>query len=222
MQLKSGDNRDMQAVAAEIEAYIAEENPPPAPVAVEWAGLTYLNVVWQKKMVAGMFSSLASSFVVVLVMMMVLFRSPLYGVLSMIPLSVTIAFIYGLIGLAGKDYDMPVAVLSALTLGLSVDFAIHFLERAREEQKRLGSWKAAAAEMFKEPAMAISRNAITISIGFTPLLLAPLVPYKTVGFFLATIMAVSWMATLFLLPALLTLLRRFAFKEDRVNEKGGK
>jgi len=222
VQLKSGDNRDMQAVAAEIEAYIAEENLPPAPVAVEWAGLTYLNVVWQRKMVAGMFSSLASSFVVVLVMMTVLFRSPLYGVLSMIPLSVTIAFIYGLIGLAGKDYDMPVAVLSALTLGLSVDFAIHFLERAREEQKRLGSWKAAVAEMFKEPAMAISRNAITISIGFTPLLLAPLVPYKTVGFFLATIMAVSWMATLFLLPALLTLLRRFAFKEDRVNEKGGK
>ncbi len=215
VQLKSGDNRDMQLVAAEIEKYIAEDNPPEFPVEVEWAGLTYLNVVWQKKMVTGMFSSLASSFVVVLVMMMVLFRSPLYGLLSMIPLSVTIAFIYGLIGLVGKDYDMPVAVLSALTLGLSVDFAIHFLERAREEQKRLGSWKAAGAEMFKEPAMAISRNAITISIGFTPLLVAPLVPYKTVGFFLATIMAVSWMATLFLLPALLTMLRRFAFKEDR-------
>lgn len=220
VQLKSGDNRDMQAVAAEIEAYIAEGNPPKAPVTVEWAGLTYLNVVWQQKMVAGMFSSLASSFVVVLVMMMVLFRSPLYGILSMIPLSVTIAFIYGLIGLVGKDYDMPVAVLSALTLGLSVDFAIHFLERAREEQKRLGSWKAASAEMFKEPAMAISRNAITISIGFTPLLVAPLVPYRTVGFFLATIMAVSWLATLFLLPAFLTMLRRFVFKEDRPGAGG--
>jgi len=58
--------------------------------------------------------------------------------------------------------------------------------------------------MFKEPALAISRNAIVISIGFTPLLVAPLVPYNTVGFFLATIMAVSWLATLFILAALLT------------------
>jgi len=190
-------------------------SPPPVPLTVGWAGLTYINVVWQDKMVRGMLAALGSSFVVVLIMMMVLFRSPLYGVLSMIPLTVTISFIYGLIGLVGKDYDMPVAVLSALTLGLSVDFAIHFLERAREVQKKTGDWPTASVEMFKEPAMAISRNAITISIGFTPLLLAPLVPYRTVGFFLATIMAVSWVATLLILPALVAMLERVLFRDSR-------
>jgi predicted RND superfamily exporter protein len=217
VQLKSGDNVDMEAVVADVETFL-ETNPPPADIIHEWAGLTYLNVEWQDKMVRGMFASLASSFVVVLIMMMVLFRSPLFGVLSMIPLSVTILFIYGVIGLVGKDYDMPVAVLSALTLGLSVDFAIHFLERAREEQKREGSWEKASRQMFKEPAMAISRNAITISVGFTPLLVAPLVPYRTVGFFLATIMAVSWLATLFILPALLTMLKKRAFRKQPDSE----
>ncbi len=212
VQLTSGDNRDMQAVVEEVERYMAA-NPPPLKLDVGWAGLTYLNVVWQDKMVRGMFSSLISSFVVVLVMMMVLFRSPLYGLLAMAPLSLTILFIYGLIGWMGKDYDMPVAVLSSLTLGLSVDFAIHFLERAREERKRFGTWAKTCAPMFAEPAMAISRNAITISVGFTPLLIAPLLPYRTVGFFLATIMAVSWMATLLVLPALLTLLQKWAFRE---------
>jgi len=68
--------------------------------------------------------------------------------------------------------------------------------------------------MFRDPARAITRNAITISIGFMPLLLAPLVPYKTVGFFLATIMAVSWLATLLLLPALLSLLKKWAFPAE--------
>lgn len=212
VQLKSGDNVDMESVVDDIDRFVVD-NPPPVELNLGWAGLTYLNVVWQDKMVRGMMSSLISSFVVVLVMMIILFRSPLWGMLAMIPLSVTIAFIYGLIGLVGKDYDMPVAILSALTLGLSVDFAIHFLERAREEQKKLGSWKEASKQMFKEPAMAISRNAITISVGFTPLLLAPLVPYKTVGFFLATIMAVSWMATLFILPALLSMFRKRLFGE---------
>ncbi|MDJ0838459.1 MAG: MMPL family transporter [Acidobacteriota bacterium] len=210
IQLKSGDNRDMEAVVASVDDYM-KNNPPPAAVKTGWAGLTYINVVWQEKMVKGMLSALGSSFLFVLVMMIILFRSPVFGIMAMIPLSVTISFIYGLIGLVGKEYDMPVAVLSALTLGLSVDFAIHFLQRSRELQKKHGSWKEAITQMFKEPAVAISRNAITISIGFTPLLAAPLVPYKTVGFFLATIMAVSWMATLFILAALATVLRKKIF-----------
>jgi predicted RND superfamily exporter protein len=145
--------------------------------------------------------SLAGAFVVVFVMMALLFRSALYGVLAMLPLTITIAFIYGLIGWTGKDYDMPIAVLSALTLGLSVDFAIHFLERAREAVARSGDFRRAMAEMFEEPARAIARNAIVIAVGFTPLLVAPLVPYVTVGVFLASIMAVSALVTLVLLPA---------------------
>ncbi len=217
IQLKSGDNTDMQAVVDAVEAWMAE-NPAPVELDAKWAGLTYINVVWQDKMVAGMMNSLMSSFVVVLIMMMVLFRSPLFGLLAMIPLTVTITFIYGLIGLVGKDYDMPVAILSSLTLGLSVDFAIHFLERSRELVRQHGSWRAAIWHMFHEPAMAISRNAIIISIGFTPLLFAPLVPYKTVGFFLATIMAASWLGTLFILAALITALQKWLFKKNETTD----
>ncbi|MBN2644507.1 MAG: MMPL family transporter [Desulfuromonadaceae bacterium] len=211
VQLKSGDNRDMEEVVAAVQHYL-EQHPAPQEIKARWAGLTYLNVVWQDKMVKGMISSLAGSFIVVLVMMVLLFRSLTWGVLAMLPLTFTIALIYGLIGLAGKDYDMPVAVLSSLTLGLSIDFAIHFLQRARELYRKTGNWKTSCEAMFHEPARAISRNALTVSIGFTPLLLAPLVPYKTVGFFLATIMAVSWLATLMILPALLTRLERYVFR----------
>jgi predicted RND superfamily exporter protein len=210
VQLKSGDNKDMEQVVAAVENYM-QENPPPLELKAQWAGLTYLNVVWQDKMVRGMLSSLGGSFLVVLVMMALLFRSPLWGLLAMVPLSVTIASIYGIIGLAGKDYDMPVAVLSSLTLGLSVDFAIHFLQRAREMQRELGDWRQTCAAMFKEPAMAITRNAITVAVGFTPLLLASLVPYQTVGFFLATIMLLSWLASLVVLCALITRAQRWVF-----------
>ncbi|MCF6267675.1 MAG: MMPL family transporter [Desulfuromusa sp.] len=203
VQLTSGDNKDMETVIKMVDRYVID-NPPPLPVKFEWAGLTYLNTVWQERMVTGMLSSLIGSFIVVLLMMILLFRSLWFGLLAMVPLSFTIILIYGIIGWAGKDYDMPVAVLSSLTLGLSVDFAIHFLQRSRELTRKHGSWKTASVEMFKEPALAISRNAIIISVGFTPLLLAPLVPYNTVGFFLATIMAISWLSTLFILSALLT------------------
>jgi len=207
LQMTSGDNQHMTKVVSWVEAYI-NNNPPPANVEYQWAGKSYLNVVWQDAMVSGMIDSLLSSFVVVFLMMMILFRSIKYGVLAMLPLTFTITMIYGLIGWFGKAYDMPIAVLSALTLGLSIDFAIHFIQRVRELEKEYKSLSQALTAMFQEPSRAISRNAIVIAIGFTPLLLSPLMPYITVGFFLASIMMMSALVTLVLLPALLTLLNK--------------
>ena len=207
-QLKSGDNQDMASVQEEVADYL-EAHPPPDGLQIEWAGLTPLNVVWQDKMVRGMLKSLLGAFVIVFLMMAFLFRSALYGILSMVPLTMTIVLTYGLIGLVGKDYDMPVAVLSSLTLGLSVDFAIHFLERSRVIQAKTGAWTQTLGLMFEEPGRAIMRNAIVIAIGFLPLLAAPLVPYNTVGFLMAAIMAVSSIVTVILLPAIMIHLKKW-------------
>ncbi len=214
LQLTSGDNKQMQKVVDAAGRYFAE-NEPPVSLDYHWAGLTYINVVWQDKMVWGMLQSFLGSFVIVFVMMSVLFRSALWGLICMVPLTITIGTIYGIIGLVGKDYDMPVAVLSALTLGMAVDFAIHFLERSRAEFAKHGSWEKAAPEMFGEPARAISRNVLVIAIGFLPLLAAPLVPYKTVGIFLCAIMALSGIVTLLVLPAIIRLGENRLFKAIR-------
>jgi hypothetical protein len=212
MQLTSGDNRDMERVVRAVEDYW-KTNPPPTELKHQWAGLTYINIIWQNKMVWGMLQSFLGSFLVVFIMMAILFRSVLWGLICMVPLTITIVMIYGLIGWLGKDYDMPVAVLSALTLGMAVDFAIHFLERAREHYKKAGSWEKVSAEMFGEPARAITRNVLVIAIGFLPLLAAPLVPYKTVGIFLCAIMALSGVVTLLVLPALLKLGEKAFFRQ---------
>lgn len=210
LQLTSGDNQDMTRVIALVDDYF-KMHPLPENIRYSWAGKAYLNVVWQQNMVAGMMESLLSAFVIVFIMMVLLFRSVIYGVLAMLPLTITIVFIYGMIGIVGKDYDMPIAVLSALTLGLSVDFAIHFLARAKALHKETDSVKATLNALFDEPASAISRNALVIAFGFTPLLFAPLMPYVTVGIFLASIMAISALVTLLVLPSLLTLLKSRVF-----------
>jgi len=214
MQLTSGDNKDMEKVVKAVNTYFTDHKPP-IKMTHQWAGLTYINTVWQNKMVFGMLQSFLGSFLVVFIMMSILFRSPLWGLLCMVPLTITIAAIYGTIGFIGKDYDMPVAVLSALTLGMAVDFAIHFLERSRTVHAQTGSWQKAAGEMFGEPARAISRNVLVIAIGFLPLLAAPLVPYKTVGIFLCAIMAVSGVITLLALPAVLSVAERWFFKKAK-------
>jgi len=212
VQLKSGDNKDMFYVEQKVAEYIAK-NPMPHQLKANWFGLTHINVVWQEKMVKGMVKSFAGSFVVVFIMMTLLFRSLFWGLLSMIPLTVTVGLIYGIIGLIGKDYDMPVAILSSLSIGLAIDYAIHFLSRARDYVERYGSWQAAIEPLFSEPAMAISRNAIVVGVGFLPLLAAPLVPYQTVGVFIAAILLLAGISSLLILPALLTLLQKYFFSK---------
>lgn len=213
VQLKSGDNKDMSYVEQKVAEYISE-HPMPYNLRANWFGLTHINVVWQEKMVKGMVKSFAGSYIVVLIMMILMFRSILWGLLSMIPLTVTVGLIYGIIGLIGKDYDMPVAILSSLSIGLAIDYAIHFLSRAREYCHQYGSWQAAIEPLFREPAMAISRNAIVVGVGFLPLLAAPLVPYQTVGIFIAAILFLAGISSLLILPALLTLTQRYFFKKS--------
>lgn len=211
IQLKSGDNKDMTAVVKAVDDYVAQ-HPLPQGLKHNWFGLTYINVIWQEKMVAGMLDAFIGSFVIVLAMMIFLFRSFWWGLLSMLPLTVTISAIYGLIGLIGKDYDMPVAVLSSLSLGLAIDYAIHFLARSRHLQEVHGSWREGIKAVFGEPARAISRNVIVIGAGFLPLLAAPLVPYQTVGVFISSILLFAGAASLLILPAILTQFEALFFK----------
>lgn len=109
---------------------------------------------------------------------------------------------------------MPVAVLSALTLGMSIDFAIHFIERSRTLVIESGGWEEGLSKVFEEPARAISRNALVIALGFTPLLLAPLSPYQTVGIFLASIMLISCVSSLLLLPSIMEVFQRHLFQNN--------
>ncbi len=210
VQLKSGDNRNMSRVKNAVDTFVANY-PPPVPMKVKWFGLTYINVVWQKKMVIGMLQAFSGSFLVVFLLMLILFRSTLWAVLSMLPLTITIGAIYGAIGIMGKDYDMPVAILSSMAIGLAVDFAIHFLARGRVIYAQHASWQRTCPLVFDEPARAIARNIIVIAVGFLPLILAPLVPYKTVGVFLATILFVGGLTTLLLLPALVKIFEKRLF-----------
>lgn len=218
IQLKSGDNRDMKAVIEAVDKFFDDKLLEDKPFAVQlehqWFGLTYINVIWQEKMVEGMLNAFLGSFLIVLLIMSFLFRSLWWGMLCMLPLTITISAIYGIIGFIGKDYDMPVAVLSALSLGLAVDYAIHFLARGRYLQRKTGSWELGIKAVFGEPARAITRNVVVIGVGFLPLLIAPLVPYQTVGVFISSILLFAGLASLLILPAVLTQFEKLFFKSQ--------
>ena len=218
LQFTTGDSMRTREAVKEIDTYF-NEHKPPVELSYRWAGLHYINRVLEQKLVWGFLKSFVSSFLIVFLMMTFLFRSPLWGLLSMLPLSITLALIYGTTGVVGKDYDLPIAVLSALSIGMAVDFAIHFLERSRAAYNEKGSWEQTILKVFGEPARAISRNVMVIAIGFLPLLTAPLIPYKTTGVMLFTILSFSGLITLLVLPAILTVCKKWFFKDSSLERK---
>ena len=123
----------------------------------------------------------------------------------MVPLTFAIVLSYGLIGFIGKDYDMPIAICSALNLGLAIDFAIHFIQRFCRHYHETGDLVETHRYIMGEPSRAIARNAVVIILGFLPLTLSTLTPYITVGLFFAMLMAFSALSTLVLLPAIMNI-----------------
>jgi predicted RND superfamily exporter protein len=205
VQMKRGDNRDMEGIEGAVQQFLGNNNIPEG-IQIRWSGLTYINKVWQDLMVRGMLKAILGGFAAVFILMFILFRSFGLAFLSMMPLTFAIVLSYGLLGFVGKDYDMPIAVCSSLALGLSIDFAIHFIQRFRRKYQESGELETTSQFMFQEPARAISRNAFVIVFGFLPLVLASLTPYTTVGVFFAMLMTFSALTTLLLLPALMRMI----------------
>jgi predicted RND superfamily exporter protein len=205
LQLRSGDNTAMEHVVGRADDYL--DAHPIAGVDIEWAGEGYLNLTWQQHMVSGMLLGFATTLGVIFVLLILLFRSFRWAVLAIMPVLGRVVVVYGTLALLGRDMDMPIAVLSTMVLGIGVDFAIHFVERFRELRDLLGSTSAALTAFYREPARAMTRNAVVIAVGFAPLLLSSLVPYVVVGALLATIILLSWLASIIVLPAVASFTR---------------
>ncbi|MEO1061783.1 MAG: MMPL family transporter [Actinomycetota bacterium] len=148
--LSDGDNQAMRAVVDATDDQL-DVMPLPDGVTASWGGEAYLNLVWQDEMVEGMLRAFLSTLVVISLLLVALFRSVRWAALAMVPVLWTVIAVYGVIGIVGKDYDMPIAVLSTLVLGIGVDFAIHFVVRFRASLEETGDVGAAVERFFGEP-----------------------------------------------------------------------
>ncbi len=206
VQVKSPGSAAMERVVARAQAFV-EGNPPPRGVRVSFAGPGYFNAKWNEEMFRGMMRAVAGATLVVWLLLSLNFRSMRWGIVGLLPLGFTIVFTYGMLALLGVPFTMPIEVISALSLGMAVDFAIHFVQRFRERYAETQDVEGSLRWTMGGPGVAILRNAVILFVGFTVLIFAPLTPYITVGVFIAIIMALSSLTTLFFLPALI---RQFA------------
>jgi len=214
LQLKSWDGGVMKDIITRTEGYLAT-HPLPAGVTVKPAGIAYFNLVWNHEVLWGMLTSFLAGVGLVLFLLIAQTRSLLWGVLSFLPLLFTIAVIYAVVGLVGKDFDMPVAVLSTLSLGMAIDFAIHFVGRFQKRYRENSELQPCLIWTVARPGKGIFLNAILFALGFSVMIFADLTPYITVGVFMAAIMLLSSVVSVIYLPGLIKLFRGRLFKGEK-------
>ncbi len=218
VQLKTWDADAMRSVMRVIDEFKARAD---ARLAFKPAGTAYFNLVWNDEVLWDMIRGFVIALIVVFGILAVNFRSFKWAIVGYAPLVFTVLVIYGLIGLFGKDFDMPISVLSTLSLGMAVDFAIHFISRFRRRLSEIRPdgavpdgpavteallWTAA------RPGKGVLRNAVLFASAFSVMLFAPLTPYVTVGAFIVSMMILSAVMTILYLPALVVLLRGWLIK----------
>jgi uncharacterized protein len=217
VQLRTWDASAMRQVLRVVDQF---QTSAPNGLRFAPAGIAYFNLVWNDEVLWDLVWGFLLALAVVFLLLAVNFRSVRWAIVGYAPLLFTILLIYGVVGWAGKDFDMPIAVLSTLSLGMAVDFSIHFIGRlrqhlaegAREEALPERDALAAALEWTAaRPGRGIVRNAVLFASAFSVMLLAPLTPYVTVGAFIVAMMLLSAVLTLVLLPALITLLHGWLF-----------
>ncbi|MCX8093700.1 MAG: MMPL family transporter, partial [Candidatus Goldbacteria bacterium] len=145
---------------------------------------------------------LVSGIIMVFLMAVIAYRSFKLGVFAIIPLVITIAISFGIMGYAGIPISTPIALMANIVIGTGIDYSLHFLSRLRIEQKRKDAPGTATARAIKGVGAPILYNALSVGAGFLVLLFSSFVPVKYLGSLIALSMFTCGFSAITLLAAL--------------------
>jgi predicted RND superfamily exporter protein len=130
------------------------------------------------------------------------FGRGLTGLVALVPVSTATLFVLGGMGFLDVPLGIATSMFASLTVGVGVDFGIHFLYRYRRERAAGSSDAEALVATGMQTGVALRWNALVLALGFVVLSLSSLKPNHSLGFLLAAAMLACYVATLIFLPRL--------------------
>ena len=181
---------------------------------MRFAGWGELNVSTTREIVRGQITSLAISLAAVFLMLIVQFRTLGKSLFAITPLLFTILLNFGAMGWLGIPLDIGTALVSAIAIGIGIDYAIHYLARLNTELQAGAHPAQAIANTMLTSGKAITANALVVGVGFLALTFSQFNPIRQIGWLVSQTLIVSAIATVVLLPALAAFIRpRFIVPE---------
>lgn len=160
-------------------------------------------------------TSLIVAFVLIFLLMMYRFRSPLIGLIIALPLVFTVIINFGVMSFTGVSLDIATIMVGSISIGIGIDYAIHASSRFQEEFRKQGDEEAAMKTMISTTGKSIFLNATTVGLGFLVLMWSNVLPIRRFGWLIALTMLVSMVASLTLLPSLILVSRKYLRLNNR-------
>jgi predicted RND superfamily exporter protein len=120
--------------------------------------------------------------VVIMILMMLVFRSVKTGLIGMIPNITPAILVGGFMGLNHVTLDMMTMIVMPMLLGLAVDDTIHFITHAKLEFQRSGSYRAAVRETFVTVGKALFMTSFILVASFSVYLTSSARIFFYIGF----------------------------------------
>ncbi len=102
----------------------------------------------------------------------------------------------------GITLNVMTVMVTALTVGLGIDYAIHIVERYREESQHRGE-QAALENTIHQTGAALLISGLTTVAGFAVLLLSPMPLVRNFGIITAATIVYSVVIAILVLPSLI-------------------
>ena len=137
-------------------------------------------------------------------------RSVRFGIVAIVPILIVVSWLYAFMYLAGFKINLVTATIGAVSIGIGIDFAIHYAMRYREELARTGTREMAVRASAEGTGVALAASAASSIVGFAILALAPMPLFASYGFLTAIMIGMALAASLLVLPSLLMVITKDA------------
>jgi uncharacterized protein len=191
--LKDPDYRQVAKLMADTRRY-AREHLEPLGIRIGFAGDIAVSQAMIPAIVRTQVFSLPLALLGSWLIVSLLYRSWKVGLLIALPSSVAVAWMLGAMGWVGIPLGVATAMFCSITLGVGIDYGIHFYEvflRLREE-----GVAAPALAAVSEAGPAIVADTVAIALGFGVLVISQVPSNARLGFLVAGALTVACALTL--------------------------
>jgi RND superfamily putative drug exporter len=152
----------------------------------------------------------------IVILLALIFRSVIICLLPIIVVAIVSTVATGLIGTANKIFDLKAdnsiqAILIVVLFGIGTDYILFLLFRYRERLRAGEEPKVAVVNAMERAGEAIASAGGAVIVSFMALILSSLSIFRSIGPALAIAVAVTLVAALTLVPAVVSLLGRALF-----------
>ena len=141
------------------------------------------------------------------IILVVIYRSIDLGIIAVFPTILASIWIMATMTLLGITLNVLTVMVTALTIGLGIDYAIHIVERYREEREHKTESQAIETTIMRTGSALLISGLTTFS-GFAVLFLSPMPLVRNFGIITAATIIYAMFIAIFVLPSLIWISNR--------------